>query len=293
MEEGSLRCDANVSVRPAGQETFGTKAEVKNVNSFRFLRKALEYEIARQINVIERGDHIRQETRLWNSETEETASMRSKEEAHDYRYFPEPDLPPLLVSQEWIDGIRATLPELPEGLVKRLQETYALSAYDADVLGRLMPGAAPYFEAVVGAGAPAKAASNWIQGEVRRLMKAHAIESVTEVPVAASMLAELVNAADRGVVSSSAAKEVLERMWGTGRSAAELIEELGLAQVGDEAALSAMAQRVLADHPDVVAQFRAGRTATFGFLVGQVMKASQGKADPKRVSELLRRFLAT
>jgi aspartyl-tRNA(Asn)/glutamyl-tRNA(Gln) amidotransferase subunit B len=293
MEEGSLRCDANVSVRPAGQPTFGTKAEVKNVNSFRYLQKALEFEIARQIDVIARGGRVRQETRLWNSETGETASMRSKEEAHDYRYFPEPDLPPVFVSEAWIDGIRASLPELPDARKQRFQDAYGLGDYDADVLVRLMPGAAAYFETVVAAGAPPKAASNWIQGELRRLMKAHGFESVAEVPVAASALAELIIAADRGVVSSSAAKEVLERMWTTGRSAGAVIDELGLAQIGDEEALSAMAQQVIADHPDAVAQFRAGKTATFGFLVGQVMKASHGKADPKRVSELLRRFLAT
>jgi aspartyl-tRNA(Asn)/glutamyl-tRNA(Gln) amidotransferase subunit B len=291
MEEGSLRCDANVSVRPAGDAAFGTKAEVKNVNSFRYLQKALEFEIARQINLLARGERVRQETRLWNSDTGETLSMRSKEEAHDYRYFPEPDLPPLHVSAVWVDEIRAALPELTDARTARFQSAYGLSGYDADALVRLMPGAADYFEAVVAAGASAKGASNWIQGEVRRLMKERDIERVGDVPIAPASLAELIDAAERGVVSSSGAKEVLERMWATGGSARALIAELGLAQVGDEAMLAGLIDEVIASNPDAVAQVRAGRTNTFGFLVGQVMKASRGKANPKVVSDLLRRRL--
>ena len=291
MDEGSLRCDANVSVRRSGDATFGTKAEVKNVNSFRYLQKALEFEITRQIDVLSRGERVRQETRLWNSDTGETASMRSKEEAHDYRYFPEPDLPPLHVRAAWVDEIRSTLPELTDARIARFQAAYGLSGYDADVLVRLMPGAADYFEAAVAAGASAKGASNWIQGEVRRLMKEHEIERAGDVPVTPTALAELIDAAERGRVSSSGAKEVLERMWATGRPARALIDELGLAQVGDEALLAGLIDQVVASNPDAVAQFRAGRTATFGFLVGQVMKASQGKANPQVVSDLLRRRL--
>jgi aspartyl-tRNA(Asn)/glutamyl-tRNA(Gln) amidotransferase subunit B len=289
MEEGSLRCDANVSVRPPGDAAFGTKAEVKNVNSFRYLQKALEFEIARQIDLLTRGGRVRQETRLWNSDTGETLSMRSKEEAHDYRYFPEPDLPPLHVSAVWVDEIRAALPELTDARTARFQSAYGLSGYDADALVRLMPGAADYFEAVVAAGASAKGASNWIQGEVRRLMKERDIDRVGDVPIAPASLAELIDAAERGVVSSSAAKEVLERMWATGGSARALIVDMGLAQVGDEAMLAGLIDEVIASNPDAVAQVRAGRANTFGFLVGQVMKASQGRANPKVVSDLLRR----
>ena len=291
MEEGSLRCDANVSVRPAGSRTLGTKAEVKNVNSFRYLQKALEFEIARQIDAVAGGGRVRQETRLWNSETGETISMRSKEEAHDYRYFPEPDLPPLVIDPAWLDEVRAGLPELPEARKTRLMSAYGLSPYDADVIVRF-PGAAEYFEAMVRAGAAAKAAGNWIQGEVRRKLKEAGAETMSAVAVAAEALAELVGLTERGAISSSVAKEVFEKMWATGRRAQEIVDAEGLGQIGDEAALSAIVTDVLGRHPDPVAQFRAGRTAALGFLVGQVMKASGGKANPKLVNELLKKALA-
>jgi aspartyl-tRNA(Asn)/glutamyl-tRNA(Gln) amidotransferase subunit B len=290
MEEGSLRCDANVSVRPAGATALGTKAEVKNVNSFRYLQKALEFEIERQIDLVSSGGSVRQETRLWNSETGETMSMRSKEEAHDYRYFPEPDLPPLVVAAEWVDAVRRQLPELPEARKARFVEQYALSPYDADVIVRL-PQAAEYFEAMVRAGAPAKAAGNWIQGEVRRKLKEIGGEDMAAVPFPADALAELAGLAERGVISSSAAKEVFEKMWTTGRRAQEIVDAEGLGQIGDEGALSAIVADVIARFPEPVAQYRGGRTATLGFLVGQVMKASEGKANPKMVNELLRTAL--
>jgi aspartyl-tRNA(Asn)/glutamyl-tRNA(Gln) amidotransferase subunit B len=292
MEEGSLRCDANVSVRPVGQTTLGTKTEVKNVNSFRYLQKALEFEIARQIEVIEAGGSVRQETRLWDSDRAETTSMRSKEEAHDYRYFPEPDLPPLDLDRAWIEAIGRSLPELPEARKARFVAAYGLSDYDADLLVRLLAGGADYFEAMLAAGAPAKAASNWLQGEIRRRLKELGVDDVAQVPVAPTALAELVVLADRGVVSSTVAKDVLDRMWVSGRSAASIIEAEGLGQIGDEAALTDLAAGVIAGHPDAVAQYRAGRTNTFGFLVGQVMKASEGKANPKVVSDLLRKLIA-
>jgi aspartyl-tRNA(Asn)/glutamyl-tRNA(Gln) amidotransferase subunit B len=291
MEEGSLRCDANVSVRPAGAEKFGTKAEVKNVNSFRYLQKALEFEIARQIEVVSSGGRVRQETRLWDSERDETVAMRSKEEAHDYRYFPEPDLPPLTVTTAWIEDIRRSLPELPEARKARFVAAYGLSEYDADVLVRL-PGGADYFEAVVRAGASAKAAGNWIQGEVRRKLKDLGADGgMAAVPFAPDALAELVSLVERGTISSSAAKDVFEKMWASGDRAAVIVKREGLGQIGDQAALAAFVDEVLAANPAVVAEFRAGRTATLGFLVGQVMKKSGGKANPKIVNELLRQAL--
>ena len=290
MEEGSLRCDANVSIRPIGQTTLGTKAEVKNVNSFRYLQKALEFEIERQIEVVSSGGSVRQETRLWNSETGETVSMRSKEEAHDYRYFPEPDLPPLVVDDGWVASVAADLPELPEARKERFVHAYGLSAYDADVIIRF-PDAANYFEETVRAGAPAKAAGNWIQGEIRRKLKESGAEDMTVVPFAPAALAELIGLTERGAISSSVAKDVFEQMWTSGRSAQAIVEAEGLAQIGDESALAAIVDDILARHPEPVAQYRAGRTATLGFLVGQVMKASGGKANPKIVNELLRKAL--
>jgi aspartyl-tRNA(Asn)/glutamyl-tRNA(Gln) amidotransferase subunit B len=291
MEEGSLRCDANVSIRPAGSIALGTKTEVKNVNSFRYLQKALDFEIARQIEVVSGGDAVRQETRLWNSDTGETASMRSKEEAHDYRYFPEPDLPPLQVEAEWIAEIGRTLPELPDAQKARLVASYGLGDYDADILVRLIRGGVAYFEAMVAAGAPAKAASNWMQGEVRRRLKDSASDDVAAVPIGPVDLAELVLLAERGLVSSTAAKDVFDAMWTTGRTARAIVDERGLAQIGDEATLSALVAEVLGRHADAAAQVKAGKTATFGFLVGQVMKASGGKGNPKVIAELLRKAL--
>jgi aspartyl-tRNA(Asn)/glutamyl-tRNA(Gln) amidotransferase subunit B len=291
MEEGSLRCDANVSVRPAGTTAFGTKVEIKNVNSFRYLQKALEFDIARQVDLVSAGGNVVQETRLWDSEVGETASMRSKEEAHDYRYFPEPDLPPLVVEREWVDAIARTLPELPEATMARLMTTYGLSEYDANLLARLITGGAMYFEAVVAAGASAKGASNWIQGEVRRKLKELGADDMAVVAVRPEALAELVELADRGVISSTVAKEVFETMWTTGRGARAVVDEGHLAQIGDTDALGAIIAEVVALHPDPVAQYRGGKASTFGFLVGQVMKASKGKADPKVATELLRRAL--
>jgi aspartyl-tRNA(Asn)/glutamyl-tRNA(Gln) amidotransferase subunit B len=290
MEEGSLRCDVNVSVRQAGSPAFGTKTEVKNINSFRYVQKALEFEIERQTELLGRGGRVRQETRLWNSETGETTSMRSKEEAHDYRYFPEPDLPPLVVEPAWVEAIRAALPELPDARKVRFREVYGLSEYDADVIVRLT-NAAGYFEAMVKAGAAPRAASVWLQGEVRRKLKELGEDDVAHAAIGPDALAELAGLTERGVISSSVAKEVFEKMWATGRPAGAIVEEEGLGQIGDEASLDAVVAEVVARHPDAVAQFRAGKQATFGFLVGQAMKASGGKANPKLVSELLRKTL--
>jgi aspartyl-tRNA(Asn)/glutamyl-tRNA(Gln) amidotransferase subunit B len=291
MEEGSLRCDANVSLRVAGSAVFGTKTEVKNVNSFRYLQKALEFEIGRQAAILEAGGRVTQETRLWNSDTGETASMRSKEEAHDYRYFPEPDLPPLVVEAAWIERVRASLPELPDARKARLVAAHGLSDYDADVLVQLIPGGADYVEAMVAAGAPAKGASNWVQGEVRRKLKEAGIEDVGRMPIAPPALAELVRLAEAGTISSTAAKRVFETMWTSGRAAREIVEAEGLAQIGDETALASAVSDVLASHASVASDYRAGKTAAFGFLVGQVMKATGGKANPKVVGEMLRKAM--
>jgi aspartyl-tRNA(Asn)/glutamyl-tRNA(Gln) amidotransferase subunit B len=217
--------------------------------------------------------------------------MRSKEEAHDYRYFPEPDLPPLEIPAAWVAEIRLALPELPEARKARYVAELGLSEYDADVLVRAVTGGADYFEAVLAAGAPAKAAANWIQGEIRRRLKELDADHIRAVPVPPDRLAELIKLTDQGIVSSTVAKDVFDRMWSTGGPAAEIIEREGLAQMGDESALSAMVDAVVAAHPEAVGQYRAGRKNTLGFLVGQVMKASQGKANPKVVNELLRKAL--
>ncbi len=289
MEEGSLRCDANVSVRPRGQTTLGTKAEVKNVNSFRYLEKALEYEITRQIDVIEGGGKVVQETRLWDTSSGRTHSMRSKEEAHDYRYFPEPDLPPLIVDQSRIERVRATMPELPDARSRRFVAEYGIPAYDAGVLTQ-SAALADYFEATAGASRNAKAASNWIMGELLRTLNERG-QSITEVPLGPSALAGLIALIDQGTISSSIAKGVFAKMYDSGRSAEEIVRAEGLAQNSDEDALSAIVADVMRGHADAVAQYRSGKRQTFGFLVGQVMKGSGGKANPKLASDLLKRAL--
>jgi aspartyl-tRNA(Asn)/glutamyl-tRNA(Gln) amidotransferase subunit B len=289
MEEGSLRCDANISVRPAGQAALGTKTEVKNVNSFRFLQRALEYEIERQAGILQQGGRVRHETRLWDASAGRTAAMRSKEEAEDYRYFPDPDLPPLRVSVERIDAIRRSLPELPEARKRRLVTQYGLPEYDAALLTET--GAiADYFEATAAAAGNAKAASNWVMGELMRRMHADAIE-IDRAPVTPRGLAGLIRLIDRGTVSGTIAKDVFERMWTSGRAADEIVETEGLAQLEDEGVLVAAIERVIASCPGPVAEYRAGKTKTFSFLVGQVMKLTGGRANPQHVNELLRRAL--
>ncbi len=277
MEEGSLRCDANVSVREKGAAALGTKAEVKNLNSFRFLQKALEYEISRQIDVVDGGGRVIQETRLWDADAGETVSMRSKEEAHDYRYFPEPDLPPVVVDAARLARIRADLPELPDATRQRFASIYALPEYDAAQLTQTR-ALADYFEAAVKGGATPKAAANWIINTAG-----------TSLP--AGRLAALIALVDRGTISGSIAKDVFEKMKATGRSADDIVAADGLAQISDESQITALITEVLAKHPDTVAQYQGGKESTFGFLVGQVMKATAGKANPKRVNELLRGIL--
>jgi len=289
MEEGSLRCDANVSVRPRGQAALGTKAEVKNLNSFRFLQKALEYEIARQIDVLAEGGRVIQETRLWDAAAGVTVSMRSKEEAHDYRYFPEPDLPPVVVDAERINGIRAAMPELPDARRRRFVAVFGIPDYDAGQLTQSRD-VAEYFEATVRAGAPAKVASNWIMGELARALNEHGADIPTS-PVDAERLAGLIAQIERGTLSGSTAKGVFEKMFVSSQTAADIVAADGLAQIDDDSQIVAMISEVLAANPDPVAQYRGGKTTAFGFLVGKVMKAAGGKANPKRVNDLLKRAL--
>jgi aspartyl-tRNA(Asn)/glutamyl-tRNA(Gln) amidotransferase subunit B len=289
MEEGSLRCDANVSVRRDASHPLGTKAEVKNLNSFRFLQRALEYEIDRQVDVLREGGRVVQETRLWDANAGRTESMRSKEEAHDYRYFPEPDLPPADVDEERIEVIHASMPELPEARRTRLVAEYGLPEYDVLQLTQSR-ALADFFEATVAAGAAAKAASNWIMGEVARKLKTLGI-GIEQAPITAARLADLLTLVDRGTISGSIAKDVFERMTASGRSAAEIVAADGLSQIDDESQLVALVDDVIERNGDAVAQYRGGRTATFGFLVGQVMKAASGKANPRRVNDLLKKAL--
>jgi aspartyl-tRNA(Asn)/glutamyl-tRNA(Gln) amidotransferase subunit B len=289
MEEGSLRCDANVSIRPRGQTAFGTKAEVKNVNSFRYLEKALEFEIGRQIDVIEGGGKVVQETRLWDTTTGRTHSMRSKEEAHDYRYFPEPDLPPLLVDEARIERVRATMPELPDARGRRFVAEYGIPEYDAGVLTQ-SAALADYFEATARAAGNAKAASNWIMGELLRTLKERG-QSIGDISLWPAALAGLLALIDKGTISTSIGKDVFAKMYDSGRSAEDVVREEGLAQNSDQSALSAIVSDVMQGHADAVAQYRNGKRQTFGFLVGQVMKGSGGKANPKLASDLLKRAL--
>jgi aspartyl-tRNA(Asn)/glutamyl-tRNA(Gln) amidotransferase subunit B len=287
MEEGSLRCDANVSVRLRGTETLGTRVEIKNLNSFRNVARAIEHETGRQAALLESGRQVVQETRLWNADRGETAPMRSKEEAHDYRYFPEPDLPPLTVTPEWISEARASLPELPAQKRRRFASEYALPDYDAGVL-TIERDVADYFEAVARLGGNAKVASNWVMTEVLRKRKDAQEDAI---PVPPEHLAELIRLIDGGTISGTIAKDVFERMWDTGEAAGSLVSREGLAQVSDEPALRSAIGAVLAESPDQVATYRKGKTSTLGWFVGQVMRRTGGKANPQLVNELLKQAL--
>jgi aspartyl-tRNA(Asn)/glutamyl-tRNA(Gln) amidotransferase subunit B len=293
MEEGSLRCDANVSVRRQGSATLGTKVEIKNLNSFRFVEEAIAYEIRRQIDALESGERVVQETRLWDPGARRTASMRSKEEAHDYRYFPEPDLPPLVVDAERLKRLRDSMPELPAARRERLQSAYSLSSTDVVALTRVAPGLDVYFEATVRAGADAKAVKNWLLGPVRAKMNEEDCDTAEQLGerVPPQRLAGLISLVERGALSGSLAKDVFEKMFASGRTAEEIVRAEGLSQIDDESNLAELIEGVLAGHADAVALYRGGKTSTLGFLVGQVMKAAGGRANPKRVNELLRKSL--
>lgn len=286
MQEGSLRCDANVSVRPKGSTVFGTKTEVKNMNSFRALHRALSYEIERQISLLERGERIIQETRAWDEQRQVTYSLRSKEEAHDYRYFPEPDLVPLAIEQEWIERVRSTLPELPDARRERLIKDYGLPEYDARVITG-SKALADYFERAVSLFPDPKQVSNWLMGDFMRLLNAKGLEP-QEAPVPPEGLAELLKLQQEGTISIRIAKEVLEEMFATGRGAREIVEAKGLTQITDVDQLTAIVEKVLAAHPKVVEDYRKGKEKALGFLVGQVMKETRGKANPNLVNQLLK-----
>lgn len=282
MEKGHLRCDANVSVRLKGAEKFGTRAEVKNLNSFRFLKQAIEYEIARQVGIIESGGVIHQETRLFNSDSGETVGMRSKEDAHDYRYFPEPDLVPLRIGEKWLSEVRSTMPELPAAKRARFIEVYGLREYDAEVLvsTRAM---AEYYEIVAEVSQDPKMAANWVIGEGKE---------ITESALPARHLGELVGMIVKGELSGKLAKEVLPKMIESGEPPSVIVEREGLKQISDSGALEKIVDEVLAANPKQVEQFRGGKTTVIGFLVGQVMKASRGQANPAAVNELLKSKLS-
>jgi aspartyl-tRNA(Asn)/glutamyl-tRNA(Gln) amidotransferase subunit B len=289
MEEGSLRCDANVSVRHRGSDEFGTKVEVKNLNSFRYLQKALEYEIERHIGALEGGERISQETRLWNQASGRTESMRSKEKAHDYRYFPEPDLLPVHISAAWREEVLRTLPELPEAKRARLVSAYGITPYDADVLTGTR-ASADYFEAVVKAGAAAKSAANWIQTELlRRLNDSN--KEIDVSPVSPAALAELVKLVDSGEITGSVGKKVFAAMFETGRAAADIVAAEGLGQISDTSAIEKAALEVIKNNPDNVAKYKSGNEGVFKFFVGQVMRATRGQANPQAVNDILRKLL--
>jgi aspartyl-tRNA(Asn)/glutamyl-tRNA(Gln) amidotransferase subunit B len=289
LEEGSLRCDANVSLRAAGGGTLGTRTELKNLNSFRNVQRALEYEISRQAAILEQGGAVEQETLLWDAPAGETRPLRGKEEAEDYRYFPEPDLRPLVLDPAWIDEARSSLPELPAERKARLLKVYGISEADAHLLTLESP-LADYYEQVARSSGNPRAAANFIVNDLLREQKLSGRDEA-EIPLPADRLAELIRLADSGVISVTQARALFEEVYRTGRSPAELVRERGMEQIRDEGTLRQVLRDVLDAHPDTVAQYRKGRTKVLGFLVGQAMKASGGKADPAAINELLREML--
>jgi aspartyl-tRNA(Asn)/glutamyl-tRNA(Gln) amidotransferase subunit B len=294
MEEGSLRCDANVSVRARGSDALGTKVEIKNLNSFKAVENAIRYEIQRQSDTLEEGGTLLQETRLWDENREVTRSMRSKESAHDYRYFPDPDLPPIIIDETWIAQIKATLPELPEQRRARLMADYQLSAYDAELL-TARKDIADYFESALTMHQNAKALSNWIVGDLFRVLKERKLDEQLTVdlwPIQPAQLAQLVELIDQGKISGKMAKAVFDSLLDSPRSPGEIVAEKGLEQVSDTASLDGAIDEVLAAHSKQVADYRTGNDKVFGFLVGQVMKATRGKANPLMVNAILKRKLA-
>ncbi len=286
MEEGSLRCDANISLRPRGTEPFGTKSELKNLNSFRAVQRGLEYEVERQTDVLEDGGKVVQETRSWDEAAGVTVSLRNKEQAHDYRYLPEPDLVPIVVDPAWVEEIRRNLPELPDARQKRMMETYGLSSYDASVL-TASRAQAEYFDALVAQGADAKAAANWVMGEVAKHLNSNGL-TMAECPVSAEHLAGMLKLVDKGTISHKIAKTVFEEMWTSGKAAEDIVKEKGLVQITDSSAIVGIVDAVLAANPQSVADFQAGKERALGFLVGQIMKQTKGRANPEMVNTLLK-----
>lgn len=290
MEEGSLRCDANVSVRPVGQKELGTKTEIKNINSFRGVERAIEYEAMRQAQLLEDGGTVVQETRTWDEKEGVTKSMRKKEEANDYRYFPEPDLVPFTVSDEYIEEIQKTLPELPDARKARYMESYGLAAYDADYLTN-DKDRADYFEAMVAAGAEPKEAANWLMGDFAKLLSRDNLE-MKAAPVQAAAMADLLKLIAKGTISGKIAKQVFAEMWTSGKDPETIVKEKGLVQISDTGALEELAAKVIAANPQSVADFKAGKKKAVGFLMGQIMKETKGKANPQVVNGILTKMLS-
>ncbi|MBN2287922.1 MAG: Asp-tRNA(Asn)/Glu-tRNA(Gln) amidotransferase subunit GatB [Candidatus Glassbacteria bacterium] len=291
MEEGSLRCDANISVRKAGASGFGTRTEVKNMNSFRGVERAINYEVERQISVLESGGEVVQETLLWDVDKQAVRPMRSKEEANDYRYFPDPDLLPLVVEDDWVAGLEKSLPELPQAREKRFTNQYGLPEYDSGVL-TVTRELADYFEetARLAAGTDPKKVSNWIMGEVLAVLRDRNVE-IDRFEVTPAQLAGMFGLIEEGTISGKIAKTVFEEMAASGKSAAEIVETGGLVQISDESAIREVVERVVAGNPEQAAEYKAGKQKVFGFFMGQVMKETRGKANPKIVNELLRKAL--
>lgn len=290
MQEGSFRCDVNVSVRPEGQKEFGTRREIKNLNSFRFIEQAVKSEVRWQIETIEDGGTIQQATVLFDPDTGETRMMRSKEDAHDYRYFPDPDLPPLVISEEWIERVRSELPELPGAMKARFESQYSIPAYDAGTL-TASKALAAYYEATVAAGADAKLSANWIMGDVSATLNREEKKDISACPVSAVALAALIKRVQDNTINNKTAKDVLRKMWETGDAADAIIERDGLKQETDTGAIEAIIDGVLAANAGMVEEFRAGKEKAFNALVGQCMKASKGKANPAVVNEILKQKL--
>jgi aspartyl-tRNA(Asn)/glutamyl-tRNA(Gln) amidotransferase subunit B len=286
MEEGSLRCDANISLRPKGSQEFGTKVEIKNMNSFRNVQHALDYEVKRQARALEEGGRIVQETRLWDPDRAQTVSMRSKEYAHDYRYFPEPDLPPLRIEPRWVNEIRASLPELPAARRQRLARQYDLLPYDAELVtqGR---GLADYFEEVARLYPRSKIVANWVLNELLREIPGDDDRAIAACPIPPRNLAGLLTLIDDGTISGKIAKDVFDKMYRSGEEAQAIVSREGLRQVADTGALALVVDQVLSAHPKVVDDWKGGKKAAMGFLVGQVMKATAGRANPALVNSLL------
>lgn len=289
LEEGSMRCDANISIMPKGSTEFGTRAEIKNLNSFRSIQRAIEYEIERQIELVEEGERVVQETRLWDDNSGETRSMRGKEDAHDYRYFPEPDLMPLEISKEWVDGIRETMPELPSAKRERYM-SLGLSEYDAGIIVEQME-LALFFDEVIKLGANVKTSVNFLMGEISAHLKDEKV-GINETKLTPQNLVELVNLIEKGTISNNIGKQIIFTMLKEGTAASQIVEKQGLSQISDEGAIKEIVQKVIESNQQQVEAYKAGKVQLFGFFVGQVMKETKGRANPKTVNDLLKEFLS-